>query len=362
MAKGFSVDCKEWRRFKMSTFYKRISCLLAFSLFFLTALPCQADEKKNNGKSSVVLNGISISTWMYQLQWLDDKENIDMLDNTDYDMMVVEPGLNFTEEPFDAKYLVSSLKHKPNGDERIVLAYIDIGQAEDYRTYWKKSWVAPTKTKQGKPGFLITIDPDGWSGNYPVAYWDDAWQRIWLSKNGLIKQIAELGFDGIYLDWVEAYDDDKIREAAASDNVNPENEMMFFIKKMRDKGKKINSQFLVVPQNAPYLLDINPKLYTSVIDALATEDTWFYGEGDAPWDDSDAGDLKGGERHAEDYSTKNRIAQNKKYLKYGLPVFTIDYCISKRNAKKVYKKSRENGFIPLVTRVSLSKITETPPF
>jgi len=58
----------------------------------------------------------------------------------------------------------------------------------------------------------------------------------------------------------------------------------------------------------------------------------------------------------------NRIVQNKKYLKLGIPVFTIDYCISKRKAKKVYSASRKNGFIPLVTRVSLSKITKTPPF
>ena len=75
-----------------------------------------------------------------------------------------------------------------------------------------------------------------------------------------------------------------------------------------------------------------------------------------------AGDLKGGDRHDGDYSTDNRILQNKKYLEYGVPVFTVDYCISKRKAKKAYKNSRYNGFIPIVTRVSLSEITETPPF
>ena len=90
--------------------------------------------------------------------------------------------------------------------------------------------------------------------------------------------------------------------------------MMSFIEKIRAKGKNIYSNFLVVPQNAPYLLDANPTRYTSIIDALATEDTWYYGEGDADWNDSDAGDLSGGERHEDDYSTENRILQSKKYL------------------------------------------------
>lgn len=137
--------------------------------------------------------------------------------------------------------------------------------------------------------------------------------------------------------------------------------MMEFIKRMRDLGKSINPDFLVVPQNAPYLLDANPTLYASIIDALATEDTWFYGEGDVPWENSNAGDLIGGERHADDYSTANRITQNKKYLDLGIPVFSVDYSISESNAEQAYINAYENGFIPLVTRVSLTNITETPP-
>ena len=349
----------------MNRINKRLgSSLICLLLMTLIMLSCGEDVDFNlDGveKNSTILNGIEISTWMYQIQWLDEKATIDELDNTQYDMLVVEPGFNFVEDQFDVDYLVPSLKQKPNGDERILLAYIDIGQAEDYRTYWESTWVAPTTTEIGSPDFLITIDPDGWSGNYPVAYWDAAWQDIWLGTNGIIEQIANYGFDGIYLDWVEAYDDDKVREAAAADGVNPENEMMLFIEKLGNLGKSIKSDFLVVPQNAPYLLDANPNFYTSIIDALATEDTWFYGEGDVLWNDADAGDLTGGDRHAGDYSTTNRIAQSKKYLALGIPVFTVDYCASETNAYQTYINSYNNGFIPLVTRVPLTNITETPP-
>lgn len=138
--------------------------------------------------------------------------------------------------------------------------------------------------------------------------------------------------------------------------------MLLFIEKIRDVGRSINSSFYVIVQNAPYLIDANPALYKSVVDAVATEDTWFYGEGDADWNDENAGDLRGGERQSDDYSTSARIAQNKKYLMFGIPVFTVDYCIDENNAEMVYYESWKNGFIPLVTHVSLSEVTKTPPF
>jgi endo-alpha-1,4-polygalactosaminidase (GH114 family) len=39
----------------------------------------------------------------------------------------------------------------------------------------------------------------------------------------------------------------------------------------------------------------------------------------------------------------------------------IDYALNPDNAKKVYEASRAAGFVPLVTQVSLSRMTETPP-
>jgi len=326
---------------------------------------CQQSEKTKNNSVSIPfanLNGTKVSYFMYQIQGLNERSSIDSLADTNYDMLIVEPGFNFKEEPYDVVYLVNKLKRKSNGEKRIVLAYIDIGQAEDYRDYWQDNWVAPTTEQRGSPDFLITTDPDGWSGNYPVAYWDKRWQNIWLADDGLIRKIADYGFDGVYLDWVEAYDDEKIRAYAATQTVNTENEMMKFIENIKSMGKTVSSDFLIIAQNAPYLIDANPNYYTSIIDAIAMEDTWFYGEGDADWNSPKAGDLKGGERHSDDYSTENRIAQNKKYLTYKIPVFTVDYCISVDNATFVYRESRKNGFVPLVTRVALSEITKTPPF
>ena len=320
-------------------------------------------DTSETGIVSTKLADINISTWMYQIQNLNDNDSIDKLASSNYDMLVLEPGFNFKdqEDIYNTQNMVSTLSKKPDGTKRLLLAYIDIGQAEDYRDYWKNNWVAPTSTTSGSPDFMITIDPDGWSGNYPVAYWDSRWKSIWLDDDGIIAKLANYGFDGIYLDWIEAYDDEKVAQYAQSKNISPKDEMITFIEELKAKGREINPKFIVIAQNAQYLLDHNPTKYASIIDGIAVEDTWFYGQADANWNDPKAGDLVAGDRQEDDFSTTNRIKQNKKYLELGIPVFTVDYCISQTNANATYKKSHDNGFIPLVTRVSLSQITQTPP-
>lgn len=302
---------------------------------------------------------IRAETWMYQIQDLDVDGAIEALAATDYPILVLEPGNNFKEFGYDTAGMIASLAYDSRGNRRLLLAYIDIGQAEDYRTYWGDDWVAPTTDRPGFPDFLITVDPDGWSGNYPVAYWRAEWQALWLGREGIVTRLAELGFDGVYLDWVEAYDDELVAEAALAEGVSPAEAMIEFIERIRRAGRDATADFLVVPQNAPYLLDHDPDRYAATIDALAVEDTWYHGAADADWDDPDAGDLH--DRHDDEWSTAARIAQYAKYQTLGLPVFSVDYCIDRDNARFVYIEARRQGLRPLVTRVSLSRLTETPP-
>jgi len=89
------------------------------------------------------------------------------------------------------------------------------------------------------------------------------------------------------------------------------------------------------------------------------KDTWFHGWGDSDWDDPDGGDQH--DRHDDEYSTNARLAQISLYQKAGLPIFSVDYALNKTNVATVYNEAMRHGFISLVTRVALSRLTETPP-
>lgn len=309
-----------------------------------------------------------VATWMYQIQELNEDGAVDALAATDYPLLVIEPGHNFklAGDQYDTANIIETLRTAPGGQERLILAYIDIGEAEDYRDYWQDEWIAPTETTAGTPDFLITVDPDGWSGNFPVAYWRQEWKDLWLGDSGIISQLAELGFDGIYLDWVEAYDDGDVRSFASNDGIaDPDEEMVIFVEQLRAAGQAVTADFLVVAQNAPYLIDYdienNSNRYANAIDGVAMEDTWFYGEGDADWDDPLAGDQTGDERQQGDFTTANRLLKYADFQSRDLPVLTIDYSLMDANAQTAYSEARAAGLIPLVSRVSLSRVTETPP-
>src|SRR5574344_433303 len=117
---------------------------------------------------------------------------------TDYDIIVMDAYYS-ESEPFTAAE-ISSLKTKACGGTRLVISYMSIGEAEDYRWYWQNSW------KTGAPSFLAQENPD-WAGNYKVKYWDSDWQNIiYGNDNSYLKKIIDAGFDGVYLDIVDAFE------------------------------------------------------------------------------------------------------------------------------------------------------------
>jgi cysteinyl-tRNA synthetase len=118
--------------------------------------------------------------------------------NTNYDIAIIDLFFNESDEltPTD----VASLKVKANGGTRLVIAYMSIGEAEDYRYYWNTAW------ETSPPSWLEGENPD-WPGNYKVRYWDENWQKIIYGNNdSYVKKILDAGFDGVYLDIIDAFE------------------------------------------------------------------------------------------------------------------------------------------------------------
>ncbi len=121
---------------------------------------------------------------------------INTLKNTNFDIILIDLFYNDKEL---TKTDVEQLKTKANGGKRLVISYMNIGSAENYRYYWKDTWKLhhPLWLKKSYEGY----DDEIW-----VKFWKQDWQDIiYGNDDSYTKKIIDAGFDGAYLDNVEAY-------------------------------------------------------------------------------------------------------------------------------------------------------------
>jgi cysteinyl-tRNA synthetase len=124
-------------------------------------------------------------------------EFIQSLSETNYDLLIIDLFFSDTEL---LPSMIETLQTKNNGSQRLVIAYMSIGEAEDYRYYWKDEW------NKNAPEWLEKENPK-WEGNYKVKYWDADWQSLILGNdNSYLDKIIAAGFDGVYLDIIEAFE------------------------------------------------------------------------------------------------------------------------------------------------------------
>ena len=315
-----------------------------------------------------------VAHWLYLIDVDLEPESVDRIVKSSYDMVVLD---FIPSETYNIDYpmaeVIGRLHEAPH--PKLVLAYIDIGEAESYRTYWQPGW------RVGDPGWIAGDDPDGWEENYPVAFWWDEWREIWIGEGGYLESIVELGFDGIYLDWVEAYSDENVIAIAQEEGVDPRQEMIWWVGDMADYSRARDPDFIVIAQNAAELA--NSDDYVGIVDAIAQEQIWFDGgadnepPGDCPLPRTDA-DIDS-EKYREGLSAECRRqydqfpestlhVSSEEYLRdlkraqeKGLLVFTVDYALQEENINWVYETSRSHGFVPFVGGRALDRFVEPAP-
>lgn len=305
-----------------------ISCLL----FFVGCSRLQSPPKS----FSYLLQAESL--------WKTQKEAVEKLAALDRDFIVLDSFYNGEPHgrwPAEAIQQIRSAKKN-----RKVIAYLSIGEAESYRSYWEPTWDA---NKDGKPDvaaptFLLAENPD-WKGSYKVKYWDPVWQKIVL-KN--LEAILEQGFDGVYLDIVDgfqSFEQDAASKQWLENRLNPETSQSFrrdmvdWVKKIATFARQKKPGFWIIPQNGSQLLDHQDFLET--INAIGIESLFTLGDKEQPE-----------ERVQLILSYLKPIKRAKK------PIFLIEYPTEKPLKEYAAKRAAEKGLILLLTDRALKTLGE----
>jgi cysteinyl-tRNA synthetase len=261
----------------------------------------------------------SVQNFLYQLQRADP----DRIGDTAFDLAVVT--LSTTG---NSPKVIPALKNSPGGP-KIVLCYMSIGQSENYRWYWQPEWI------ENPPEWLDV--PDGvWAGDHWVRYWDPEWQRIiYGTPESYLDQILAIGFDGVYLDRVDAYwyYQDQGRDSVAR-------EMVDFILDFTEYARKKHPGFGVFPQNAEELGVRFPD-FMEAMTGIGVED--LYEPSPVEW-------------------TATREAILDQWVAAGKLVLTIDYTARPEQIADAYFRSHARGYIPYVTDRSLGRLRINPGF
>ncbi len=145
-----------------------------------------------NPKNIVGLKGVQNYLYLTDSSKFDRQQDfVIALSNTNFDAVIVDV-FHRGRRPF-SKAAVQGMKFKKLGARRLVLAYMNIGAAENYRFYWKDHW------KEGAPA---PGNPD----KFNIEYWQPGWRQVITgnTKSYLYGIVAQ-GFDGVVLDGLDSY-------------------------------------------------------------------------------------------------------------------------------------------------------------
>lgn len=273
-----------------------------------------------------------VQHWGYQLQGRVQRAAANL------DCLVVDPdgGEGKGSTPLTAAQ-VRALKQRPGRPDRIVLAYLSIGEAEDYRWYWQAAW------SHAPPAFLAPENKQ-WRGNFKVRYWDPGWQALVFES---LDRIVAAGFDGVYLDIIDAFEyfgpdgPHAERQTAAAD-------MSQLVLRLahRARAERAAPDFLVVPQNGATIVEqLGPAAptYLEAIDAIGAEDTFFFG---------------GRRENNELKVQKEVLAALERFRDAGKPVLSVEYLTDRAKLRQYLALARAHRFVPCIARRSLDQLVE----
>jgi uncharacterized protein (TIGR01370 family) len=296
---------------------------------------------------------VTVRTWGYQLQ----RHEPAAIAAAPHDLMVVDFARHGDEASKFTGEEVTAMQQREDGGGRVVVAYISIGEASEFRTFWQKDWTRRGRARGAlsgeAPAWLGPVNPD-WPESRKVRYWDPAWQAIIFNdeRSGWLDQIVAQGFDGAYLDIVDAYyfwgAEAKKREGHEGDPIDQQDaarRMAAFVVAFTEHARQVNPKFFVIPQNGEFILNDlrhgkHPQSsdaqlaedYLDAMGAIAIEDTYYRGDED--------------ENNALATDDDKVEVLKEDFLKAGKPVLVVDYVNEVKLVNDFHRRALADGFIP----------------
>jgi cysteinyl-tRNA synthetase, unknown class len=298
---------------KMSRHYFGGLIALAIATAFAVSWPYRGNWARSSANHTMVRPLVDAKTWRYQL----DRIDVGELAADPSDLLVIDYAKAEGKQPLTAKD-VARLKTRSDGRPRLVVAYLSVGESEEYRYYWNAAWA------QSPPDWLGE-ENCAWPKAHRVRFWTDGWKTInYRAQDSYLRRIIAAGFDGVYLDRVDIYETfEKERPAARQ-------EMIAHVAELAAAGRRIKPGFLVIPQNAEALLD--DPYYRMVIDGLGKESL-----------------LHGGSETAKrnlDADIKWSYGLLRRLLDDGKPVFVVEYLLNAAHIDNAATELRRRGIVP----------------
>ncbi len=288
-------------------------------------VPKKTVQPGSNGKLSP-RPWTAVRNWAY---WLDNPD-LKQLGGSNYQLVVIDYSADGSASKAFSQKQIEQLRR--SSCQKRVVAYLSIGQAESYRGYWQKGW------KPGSPDWLGQPDSD-WRKNNWVRYWDPAWQKIIYAY---LDKIIAAGFDGIYLDRIDAYQQDYAD--------GHEDDMVKFVQDLAGYARahsSLKQDFGIIAQNAEDLAADHDD-YVRTVTGIAREEVYV-------------GATNKTVSKAQTRGTEANLDRFRKYSQ-GHLVLTVDYVDRPELMHQVYQQARARSYVPYVTGVGLNRLQTNQEF
>lgn len=293
-----------------------------------------------------------IKTFAYQLQDISPSA----LRDSAFDLIIMDYASDGTDTTAFSRATIDEIAGARAG--RQVVAYLSIGEAEDYRFYWNAKWTRQRVKKKCRvvrtrraPDWLEDPNPN-FCGNYKTKYWLRAWQRIIFgvssgTKKSYLDRIIDAGFNGVYLDIIDGYEYWSFDKPRALRRRTAARDMAQLVERIGRYARVTKNipDFVVIPQNGAGILAALSATwrsrYLAAIDGIGAEDSYYFGDDD--------------ENNRLD-PQETTIAALTEFLAAGKQVFMTDYLTDSAKIVDFQARACAAGFIPQVATRALDSL------